>query len=280
MSRDSVRHTILFALSVCLFCSVIVSSAAVGLRSWQVANRAADQKVNVLEAAGLIEKGTSVSLQEIDTFFEKIDVKVVDLDTGDYTDEVDAETYSPEKALGDPKRSATIDPAVDVADVKRRENYAVVYLIRNDEGRIDQIVLPIRGYGLWSTLWGFVSLDAASLAAGPEHVFTRGITYFKHKETPGLGGEVDNPSWKARWSNPDDPKLVFDADWNVVLDVAKGSVDAGDVNRRHKVDGLSGATFTSQGVGNMFHYWLGPEAFGAYLKKLQDQLKSKGGHGG
>ena len=126
-----------------------------------------------------------------------------------------------------------------------------------------QIVLPIRGYGLWSTLWGFIAIDTASLRQGPEQAVVRGLTYYDHKETPGLGGEVDNPTWKDQWKG----KHIFDANWNVILDVVKNPP-----NPDYQVEAISGATITSRGVSSMMQYWLGEDGFGPFLQKLQEDL--------
>ena len=71
----------------------------------------------------------------------------------------------------------------------------LVYELRDDAGALDLVVLPVHGLGLWSILYGFVALDA-------DLETIRGLTYYEHKETPGLGGEVDNPRWKSLWKRP------------------------------------------------------------------------------
>ncbi|GIS60255.1 MAG: hypothetical protein CM1200mP2_24800 [Planctomycetaceae bacterium] len=78
------------------------------------------------------------------------------------------------------------------------------------------------------------------------------LTYYEHGETPGLGGEVDNPTWKAKWPG----RRVFDSEWNVKLQVTKNPV--GDFD----VDALTGATITSTGVSRMLKFWLGATVMG------------------
>jgi len=80
---------------------------------------------------------------------------------------------------------------------------------------------------------------------------------------------VDNPDWKAQWNNPDDPKLAFDENWIVRIEVIKGNVTPDDKQRKYKVDGLSGATITTRGVSNMLQYWLGEDGFGPFLKTIR-----------
>ena len=159
------------------------------------------------------------------------------------------------------KLSAAIDGSdetgSDIAGIRRREQFATIYEVR-DGDQLKTVILPIRGYGLWSTLWGFIAIDYSTATEDAQSLKVVGLTYYKHAETPGLGGEVDNPAWQQKW--PD--KRVFDSDWSVRLEVAKNA--AGD----YQVDALSGATLTSNGVSNMLLYWLGEHGYGPYLKSL------------
>lgn len=271
--RDSVGHTFNVAVTLCLVCATVVSAAAVLLRERQQQNRSLEERKNVLIAADdlfdpvpVSQGGKGHTNADVPELFEQVAPKVVDLAGSDWY--VDApDDYNQRQATQDRTLSDAIPDERDVAGIKRREKLSYVYLvIRN--GTADQVVLPIRGYGLWSTLWGFISIDLDSLKQGPEHAFVRGLTFYEHKETPGLGGEVDNPRWKQSWKG----KHIFDADWNVILEVVKRPSEPD-----HEVDGLSGATITSNGVSNMIQYWLGEEGFGPYLTKLQRQLNEESG---
>ena len=124
--------------------------------------------------------------------------------------------------------------------VRTVPHHGVVYLI-NDGG----VVIPIEGYGLWGTLYGFLALEADARTV-------KGITYYTHKETPGLGGEVDNERWKARWPG----RLATDEKGLPALRVKKGQAGTA-AEDPYQVDGLSGATITSRGVTNMLAFWLG-----------------------
>ncbi len=275
MQRESSTRTITVAAVLCLVCSFLVSALAVGLRDRQELNQANEIKKNVLAAAGLWNDDGSTDVNQV--FSERVEAKVIDLQTGEYVPSIDAEQFDQRKALSDPKQSEKIPAEEDIAKIKRKENKSVVYLVKGDDGQIEQVVLPVRGYGLWSILWGFFSIDAQTLAESPEKAEVRGITYYEQGETPGLGGEVDNPRWKAKWSNPDSPKQIFDGEWNVQIEVIKGEVSAEDPAREYKVDGLSGATITTNGVSKMLEFWLGPSGFQPFLKRLQNELKSPSG---
>ena len=261
MKRDSTAQTLLVATMLCVVCSVIVAGAAVGLRPLQQANKRLDQKKNVLIAANLISEGQAVSQQEIDELFaQKIHRVLIDLKTGRAADsaDVDPEVYDQRVAAADPNQSEPIPRTADLAGIKRREKYAFVYEVVDKSGKVDQLVLPINGKGLWSTLYGFLALSADGSTV-------RGITFYEHGETAGLGAEVDNPKWKAIWPG----KQVFDESGKIRLEVIKGSVLSSSPNVQYEVDGISGATITSRGVSNLIHYWLGPHAFGPFLEHLQ-----------
>ncbi len=263
MKRDSTVQTLVVATMLCVVCSVIVAGAAVGLLPLQEANKRLDKKKNVLIAADVISEGQVVSQQEIDKkFTENIRPVLIDLKTGKRVDAsiVNPDTYDQRAAAADPKQSEPIAPTADLAGIKRREKYAFVYEVVASDGKLQQLVLPINGKGLWSTLYGFLALDADGSTV-------RGITFYEHGETAGLGAEVDNPKWKAIWPG----KQVFDETGKIRLEVIKGSVPPSSPNVQYEVDGISGATITSKGVSNLIHYWLGPDAFGPFLDLLQQR---------
>lgn len=149
MASESVQKTLGVALVLCIVCAVVVSSAAVILRPTQEENKLLDLKTNILASAGLLQVGVDVEKQ-----FEQISTRVVDLKTGRFTDAIDPVTFDQRKSSKDPAMSTALDPSEDLAKIKRRENYATVYIVEGEQG-IEKIVLPIKGYGLWSTLYGF-----------------------------------------------------------------------------------------------------------------------------
>jgi Na+-transporting NADH:ubiquinone oxidoreductase subunit C len=270
MPRDSIRHTLLVATVLCVVCSVLVSGSAVGLRGRQEANKQLDQQKNVLIAAGLFHEwgegeqegdGTINTNADISRLFKLVEPLLIDLDTGDAVEpaDINPDTYDPRTAAKDPNQSVSIPANEDLAGIHRREKYTFVFVIKK-EGEIDQVVLPIYGKGLWSTLYGFLALDSDTTTV-------RGITFYEHAETPGLGGEVENPDWKAQWKG----KKVFDDQGEVSLQVIKGAVPGDSPRANHQIDGLSGATITSRGVSNLVRYWLGPDGFGPYLKKILEE---------
>jgi len=249
-SKDSLFHTIKVVLGVSLVCSIVVSVAAVGLKPMQVANKIADTQKNILAVSGV-----DFTLKTLTADYAKsIDVKYVDLNTGDYVSDV-AANYEQRIASKDPDQSIRLTGDDDIAKILRRANIAPVYMVKDDNGEVSRMILPIHGAGLWSTMYAFVALN-------PDGNTIEAITYYDHGETPGLGGEVANPKWRALWEG----KKIYDQRGEIAIKIVKGQADA---NSLHDVDGLSGATLTANGVQNSFDFWMGPKGFGPYLKKRQ-----------
>lgn len=254
LPNDDPRKIAAVALTVCFVCSLIISTVAVVLAPIQQANKALDRKRTILQVAGLWQEDA-----DIDVMFEQIEIRIVDLRAGTLTDAVDPETYDPQAAAREPSMSIAIPKDRDIATLARRPLYMPVYMVK-DADRIEQIILPVHGYGLWSTMYAFLALEANLNTVS-------GIRFFEHGETPGLGGEVENPRWQRQWEG----KLVYDADGSVRLRVIKGIVNDTDPFAEHQVDGLSGATLTTNGVTNLIRYWLGPDAYGPYLANLREK---------
>lgn len=254
--KESVVRTLAVALSVCLVCSIFVAGAAVALRPIQVENRQLDKQRSILAIAGIGD--SDLSGREVKELFgQRIVARLVDLNTGKFSDAFDPKTFDAAASAKDPKLSANLPGDKDIASIKRREQYSVVYMVETN-GKLDTLILPIRGYGLWSTLYGF-------LAVKGDLDTVVGLGFYQHGETPGLGGEVDNPKWRALWVN----KKLFAEQGNLAVQIVKGNVDPQSPKAVHQVDGLAGATLTSNGVNNLLHFWLGENGFGPFIAKLR-----------
>lgn len=256
MARESLIKTYVVAIVLAVSCSLLVAGAAIGLRPMQEANKVRDRKKNILIVAGLYDEKTTV-----ETAFEQIEAHIVDIETGEYVPEeqLDPETFDQRAAAQDPELSIAIPPQKDLAGIGRREKYALVYLVKKDD-QLDQIILPVDGKALWSTVYGF-------LAIGDDLNTIRGITFYEHAETPGLGGEIDNPMWKSQWGG----KKIYDEQGKVKLQIVKGVADKNSPQAEYQIDGLSGATLTANGVANLVHYWLGEDGFKKLLARLKDE---------
>lgn len=255
---SSALHTVAFSAAVCVVCALLVSTAAVTLRERQSANAELDRRRNVLAAAGVIGDGEAPSPAEIEERFADFEVVAVDLRTGREDRAFETRGYDARRAQADATASQAV-PRND-AQITRIPHYLLAYLKRDAAGRLELLVLPIEGKGLWSTMYGY-------LALGPDLRTVRGLTYYQHGETPGLGGEVDNPRWKALWPGRD----VFDEEGRPAIEVVRGRAGPPDTDP-HRVDGLSGATITSRGVTAMLRFWLGEQGFGPYLERLRQEV--------
>ncbi|MCP5020487.1 MAG: NADH:ubiquinone reductase (Na(+)-transporting) subunit C [bacterium] len=262
-----------FTFVLCLVCALGVSATAVGLKDRQDANKLRFKQKNVLMAAGVItSKGTiaadsnkKITPEQTTEIFTQIRQVIIDRKTGALL-EGDANTIDMAKLAKSPKTSEEIPEEFRRTMVKRISNKVLAYEVdikglrklkglHADHESADNIrclVLPIRGNGLWGEMLGFIALS-------PNGKEVLGITYYQHKETPGLGGEVDNPSWKGQWPG----KVALDETGKPVICVVK----AGAVkNEAYEVDGISGATITSKNVSNMIQLWLSDAGFGPYLQ--------------
>jgi len=254
MPNDSRTKTLVVALTLCLVCSILVSTAAVLLKPRQDANKALDKKRNILTIAGMMQPGVS-----IEDSFSKIEPRIVDMTTGQFVDDMDPAKYDQRKASKDEALSFVLTKDRDIASIRRQAKYATVYLVRK-ESKLDTIILPVHGYGLWSTMYGFVALQGDGKTV-------KGLGFYEHAETPGLGGEVDNPLWKAKWVG----KEIYTSQGDVAIKLIKGGVGPSTTNPQYKVDALAGATLTSRGVENLVHFWLGDNGFKPFLKHISNE---------
>ena len=258
MSSDSTTKTLGVALGLCVACSVLVSTAAVKLKPIQDENKKIDVQKNLLLSTGLLKSG-AVSKKEIEeTYNKNVETKMIDLSTGKVSQK-DPSSFQLGVTDKDPAAAISIPSAEDIASIKTRAEIRPVYFIKNG-GKVTQVVLPIHGKGLWSTMYGF-------LALAPDTRTVKGIGWYSHGETPGLGGEIENPKWQAQWKGK---HVLSEDDYNPVFTVIKGTVDSGTPNADQKVDGLSGATLTSKGVESTINYWVGKEGYGKFLTNFRD----------
>ena len=255
MAEETVTKTFLVAGLLAIGCSALVSSSAVMLRPDQIRNKDLDRKKNILQAAGLY-----VEEKPIEELFQKFETKVLELATGKFREDIDATTFDQRKAARGTEQGIAIPRKEDIAGIKRRSQFALIYIERDENGVLQQLILPVHGKGLWSTLYGYLALDS-------DLSTINGFAFYEHGETPGLGGEVDNPRWKGQWVG----KKAFNEQGETQITVLKGKVPPDSAKAEYQIDGLAGATITSRGVDALLKYWLGENGF----KPLLDQLRSK-----
>ena len=249
-SNDRPAKILLVAVVLCLVCSILVSAAAVLLKPIQERNALLMRQRQILEVAGLYQEGAPVPQQ-----FEQVDVRMVDLSNGQYVEADNPLGFDIRRASRDPDRSIDVATGEDIAKIHRRPTEMPVYLVERD-GQLETVILPVHGYGLWSTMYAYIALASDARTV-------RGITFYSHAETPGLGGEIDNPRWLAQWPG----KVATDSAGDVLLQVAKAASPGDDASH---IDAIAGATLTSRGVEQLVRYWLGEQGFGTYLARLRE----------
>jgi len=242
-SRDSIRNTLLVAVGVSFVCSILVAATAVALKPVQQRNEDEYRQRIILDVAGLMQPDVS-----IETLFAAIETRMVEIESGDYVSEL---------AASDTELNVAIPAELDIANIRQRAVYSPVYLVK-EEGELQQIILPVYGSGLWSTMYGYLSVATDGSTVN-------GLRFYSHAETPGLGDQIDKPAWRAQWVG----KQLYDDNGVARIEVVRGASQ--DRNSSYEIDGLSGATLTGRGVSQLVRFWVGPLGFGPYLQKIQSQ---------
>lgn len=252
MAEPGPARTLLVALVVCGVCSLVVTSSVVLLRPLQAANQQAERDRRI--------RGLVADLPGVSDLLEaageaRLELRVVELSTGAYAPEL-----APEPLLRRSEgrsQGAPLSPERDTAGLGSVPSHEVVYELRRD-GRVDTVVLPVRGQGYLGLIRGY-------LAVAGDGNTVRGIAFTEHEETPGLGAEIESPAWQARWQGRRLRGPAGEIRIRVVEDApAEGSADA-----PYRVQGISGATLTSEGVSALVRFWVGRDGFGPYLDRLR-----------
>ncbi|RTE86037.1 MULTISPECIES: Na(+)-translocating NADH-quinone reductase subunit C [Gammaproteobacteria] len=247
-SNDTLSKTFTVVIALCLVCSIIVSGAAVGLKSKQEAEAALAKQTNILSTAGVSTEGQSIN----DVFASRVKIATYNQETGEVVafDSLTAmDTHLDDVAILEQSEAAS------AAGVRDLRNEIPVFAVMSEQGDVQTYVMDIRGAGLWGTMYAFLAVE-------PDGQTIRDILFYKHQETPGLGGEIQNPRWTANFEGL---TAVTDSG-DVAVTVGKG---AGA--QPNGVDALSGATITSNGVNSTLNFWLSENGYGPLLAKLREE---------
>lgn len=240
-SRDSIRNTLTVAIGLSVVCSILVASTAILLKPVQQQNEEEFRQRIILEVAGLLQPDASVASQ-----FEAIETRLIDVASGEYVADGTA---------AEAEQMVAVPDAADIANIRQRPAYSLVYLVR-DKGELQQIILPVHGAGLWSTMYGYLSVATDGRTVN-------GLRFYSHAETPGLGDQIEDPAWLEQWVG----KQLYNENGEPHIEVVRGAVQ--DPGSNYQIDGLSGATLTGRGVSQLVRYWVGPHGYGPYLDKIQ-----------
>ncbi len=245
LPMESRPKTILAAFVVSAVCAVLVSSATVILRPIQAANRAAEEEARV-EALVRGIPGMSDLLTEVGGSLSTV---VVDLERGRAAHDVTPSTLL--ATLADTSNWTSLDPSQDLAGLGARPDYAQVFLLR-DNDRVSLLLLPIAGQGYNGRI-------EAVLAVRGDMNTIAGVTITRQSETPGLGGRIEEMAWQSSFPG----RQIFDDEGTVRFSVARGSASS-----IHEVDGITGATRTSNAITQIVRFWLGPDGYGPLIAAI------------
>ncbi|MCF6337066.1 MAG: Na(+)-translocating NADH-quinone reductase subunit C [Gammaproteobacteria bacterium] len=259
MSNDSPLKAILVVFIVALVCSIMVSVAAVSLRPYQLAHQIFNRAEHIVKLADLMPANTdTLSKKDLMDIFLQLDARVIDIDTGRFEKNLNPLTFDQRKAAASLGHYVTIPAEYDVAHLGRRSQFATIYLVWDGE-QIKRIIFPIHGQGMWSTIYGYIALqaDLNTIAA---------VTFYEQGETPGLGTQIQLPGWQSKWQG----RQLWDGTGELRFRIATERVVPESMAARYEVDGLSGATVTASGVTNLMHYWFGEHGFQPFLRYLSE----------
>ena len=201
-------YTIVFTTIITIILGLGLSYTADSLRERQILNEELDIKKNILSVLGY-KQDTPWTNEEVQSLYDS-NINEIRIDeVGLVLDEVD-----------------------------KSGNFAYTIYQSSENNEVTGYAIPIAGKGLWGTMYGYFAIE-------PDAETVKGITFYKHKETPGLGAEVDKDWFKNNFIG----KKLTDKNGELVsIEVVKGYVSKTDPDALHKVDGISGATITGTGL--------------------------------
>lgn len=259
MSKDSPQRAILVVLLTAVICSSLVSAAVVVLRPIQLENQMLERSLNIMKLTDLLPPDREVGEDEMLELYKRLDLRIINIDTAGYDSEIDPGTFNQSRARNDPELSVAIPASLDQARLGRRSRYAPIYLVWNED-RLNRVILPLSGSGMWSMLNGYIALeqDLNTIA---------GMTFYEQNETPGLGDQITHDHWLEKWTG----RKVYDYQGNPRFRISEGTVEPGSASAEFEVDALTGATVTANAVTALVHYWFGPHGYQPFLLALREQ---------
>jgi Na+-transporting NADH:ubiquinone oxidoreductase subunit C len=263
MNKDSPRRAILVVLLTALVCSGLVSAAVVVLRPIQLNNQMLDRSRNIMQLTGLLPADREIEDDNMLELYKSLDLRIIDIDAASYDGEIDPNTFSERQALADPDRSIAIPSNQDQAKLGRRSRFAPLYMVWNKD-KLDRVILPVRGSGMWSMLYGYIALE-------PDLNTISGMTFYEQNETPGLGDQITHAHWLEQWKG----RQIYDYEGNPRFRINEGTVEPDSATAEFEVDALTGATVTANSVTSLMHYWFGPHGYQPFLLALREQPPEK-----
>ena len=257
MQRQGNIYIFSFAAIVCIIVSIIVALSSTALKPRQKQETRLDVVRNILSVSGMPgDKIKSLKPAEVlSTFKENFSPLLLDknnskvdpsslekplLDLGYTREELD-EMFAFELINVFNAKVGLLSKRAGISREEYDPGYKLVFLnLENNE--IKQYIVPIDGYGLWGMMYGYIAIDRDLLTV-------KGIRFYNHQETPGLGGECEKPWFTDQYIGK---KILKEDGTFVSVNIVKGK--SGDIfsgsELDHYVDGISGATITGDSINS------------------------------
>jgi Na+-transporting NADH:ubiquinone oxidoreductase subunit C len=267
VNKDSPKKALLVVFLTALICSSFVSAAVVLLRPIQLNNQLLDRSRNIMQLTGLVSDARELEDDEILELYKTLDSRIVNIGEAGFDQAIDANTYDKRRAVNDPELGVSIPAGLDRANLGRRSRFAPVYFVWTED-ELDRMILPVRGAGMWSMLYGYIALESDLNTIA-------GMTFYEQNETPGLGDQITHGHWLEQWQG----RRIYDEQGNPRFRVSEGMVADGSATAGYQVDALTGATVTGNAVTGLMHYWFGSHGYQELLINLREQPPEKPAEG-
>jgi Na+-transporting NADH:ubiquinone oxidoreductase subunit C len=259
VSKDSPKNALLAVLVTALVCSSLVSAAVVLLRPIQLNNQLLEQSRNIMQMTGLLPAEGELDDDEMLGLYKSVDRRIINISDAVFDQAIDPNIFDKRKAVNDKELGVQIPTGMDLASIGRRSRFAPVYMVWK-ENVLERVILPVRGAGMWSMLYGYIALESDLNTIA-------GMTFYEQNETPGLGDQITHGHWLEQWQG----RRIYDEQGEIRFRVSEGVVAPGSATSGFEVDALTGATVTGNAVTNMMHYWFGPHGYQEFLADLREQ---------
>jgi Na+-transporting NADH:ubiquinone oxidoreductase subunit C len=212
-------------------------------------NQLLETRSSVLAAGGYADELDEGASEE--ELFSNFEMKMVNIDTGEFTTEINAEEFNPKDARDNPDMLVDIPAASDVADMKQRLKYARVFVDTSN----GQVILPINGPGMWGPMYAYIGVQ-------DDGTTVTGLKFYQQAETPGLGDKIAKSGFSNQWIG----KKLYRDSGSLALEIVKnGKYDPNAEDAVHTIDGLAGATVTGNKAQAIVEYWFSDHGYGKFL---------------
>ena len=239
--QQSNTYIIVYSAVLTIILGFLLSGSAQILGPLQQESIALDKKKQILGAVISSDEIAAMSPEQVNTFYAaRISSTVVDISGK----EISKEGVTAEK----------VEIAKDYKKPADQRAYPVyIYHAEGNPEAVESYIFPLYGAGLWDAIWGYLALGTDMNTIG-------GITLAHAGETPGLGARITEAKVQGRYVG----KKIFDESGTLVTVMMQKGEGKEYGDDAHKVDGMSGATITGNGVNNMLKAYMGN--YEAYIK--------------